>query len=175
MSPPDFNVTQLDGYLKATLPGLEGVPRLERISGGQSNPTFFVTYDNRALVLRKQPPGPLLPSAHAIDREFRVMQALGGSGVPVPEVLHYGADAGVIGTPFYLISTIAPCPAFPPPSARRCMPPSPAHWPRCTTSILKPLDLAISVVRVGISDARSPAGQSNGARPARARTRIWSG
>ena len=103
MSRPDFDISRLDDYLKAALPGLEGTPRLERISGGQSNPTFFVTYDNRALVLRKQPPGPLLPSAHAIDREFRVMQALAGSGVPVPEVLHYGADAGVIGTPFYVM------------------------------------------------------------------------
>lgn len=106
MSPPEFDIARLDGYLKAALSGLEGTPRLERISGGQSNPTFFVTYDTRALVLRKQPPGPLLPSAHAIDREFRVMQALGGSGVPVPEVLHYAADAGVIGTPFYLMTRL---------------------------------------------------------------------
>lgn len=107
MSEPEFDTTRLDGYLKSALPGLEGTPHLERISGGQSNPTFFVTYDNRALVLRKQPPGPLLPSAHAIDREFRVMQALGGSGVPVPEVLHFCADAGVIGTPFYLMTRLA--------------------------------------------------------------------
>lgn len=106
MSAAEVDPARLDDWLKAALPGLAGAPRLERISGGQSNPTFFVSYDNRALVLRKQPAGPLLPSAHAIDREFRVLRALGATPVPVPEALAYCDDAGVIGTPFYLMTRL---------------------------------------------------------------------
>lgn len=106
MSAPDFDITRLDRALKAALPGLFGAPRLEWISGGQSNPTYFVTYPNRRLVLRKQPPGPLLPSAHAIDREFRVLKALRATPVPVPDALHYCADADVIGTPFYIMERL---------------------------------------------------------------------
>lgn len=106
MSAPDVDITRLDRALKAALPGLTGVPRLERIAGGQSNPTYFVTYANRRLVLRKQPPGPLLPSAHAIDREFRVLKALRATPVPVPNALFFCADASVIGTPFYIMERL---------------------------------------------------------------------
>ena len=80
--------------------------RIDRIAGGQSNPTFFVTYDNRRLVLRKQPPGPLLPSAHAIDREHRVIAALRGTPVPVPEALLFCDDRSVVGTPFYVMQRL---------------------------------------------------------------------
>jgi aminoglycoside phosphotransferase (APT) family kinase protein len=106
MSAPDFDASRLDACLKSVLPGLSGTPEIARIAGGQSNPTFFVTYPTRALVLRKQPPGPLLPSAHAIDREFRVLSALRATPVPVPEALHYCADASIIGTPFYLMARL---------------------------------------------------------------------
>lgn len=105
-SAPEFDVVRLDTYLKSVLPGLTGAPALERISGGQSNPTFFITYPERALVLRKKPPGPLLPSAHAIDREFRVIAALKETGVAVPEALHYCADERIVGTPFYLMTRL---------------------------------------------------------------------
>ncbi|MET0543540.1 MAG: phosphotransferase family protein [Variovorax sp.] len=98
---------RLDTALRARLPGLEGPIRIERIAGGQSNPTFFVSYDNRRMVLRKQPDGALLPSAHAIDREFRVMQALADTGVPVPGMLAWCDDASVIGTPFYVMERVA--------------------------------------------------------------------
>lgn len=103
---PDFDVARLDTYLKSVLPDPAGTPVLTRISGGQSNPTFFVTYQDRALVLRKKPPGPLLPSAHAIDREFRVIAALKDTGVAVPEALHYCTDESIIGTPFYLMTKL---------------------------------------------------------------------
>lgn len=79
---------------------------IERIQGGQSNPTFFVNYDNSRLVVRKQPAGTLLPSAHAVDREFRVMAALAGSGVPVPEVLFLEPGSDAIGTPFYVMKRL---------------------------------------------------------------------
>lgn len=78
--------------------------RLQRIGGGQSNPTFFVTFARGPqLVLRKQPPGELLKSAHAVDREYRILRALRATDVPVPELLLFCEDRSVIGTPFYLM------------------------------------------------------------------------
>jgi len=78
----------------------------ERVLGGQSNPTWFVDAGARRLVLRMQPPGDLLPSAHALDRESRVMRALEGSGVAVPHVLTYSGDRSVVGTTFYIMERI---------------------------------------------------------------------
>ena len=74
------------------------------LAGGQSNPTYLLSSENRRFVLRKQPDGPLLKSAHAIDREYRVISALQGSAVPVPEPLAWCDDTSVVGTPFYLMS-----------------------------------------------------------------------
>ncbi len=73
------------------------------LTGGQSNPTFLLASGKQRVVLRKKPPGYLLPSAHAVDREFRVMQALQGSEVPVPKMLAFSDDASIVGTPFYLM------------------------------------------------------------------------
>lgn len=76
---------------------------LTRISGGQSNPTYFVDLGRQRLVLRKKPAGDILPSAHAIDREYRVIAALSASDVPVPHAVLYCDDVSVIGTPFYVM------------------------------------------------------------------------
>jgi aminoglycoside phosphotransferase (APT) family kinase protein len=73
------------------------------LTGGQSNPTYRLDIGTQQLVLRKKPMGDLLPSAHAVDREFRVMQALQGSGVPVPETLVYSDDLSILGTAFYVM------------------------------------------------------------------------
>ena len=73
------------------------------LSGGQSNPTFRLECGARSMVLRKKPAGPLLPSAHAIDREYRVMKALQDTDVPVPRMLAYCEDDSLLGTPFYLM------------------------------------------------------------------------
>jgi len=73
---------------------------LKALTGGQSNPTFLVSAGERRMVMRKKPDGPLLASAHAIDREYRVMDALRDTGVPVPRMLGYCADADVLGTEF---------------------------------------------------------------------------
>lgn len=105
MTDPDFDLGRLDAFLRPRL-DLSGPMALEPIRGGQSNPTFFLTTDNRRLVLRKQPAGVVLPSAHAVDREYRVMAALAGSGVPVPAVLLYHGAREVIGTPFYVMERI---------------------------------------------------------------------
>ena len=104
---PEFDPARVDAFLRAAIPGLAGAMRLERISGGQSNPTFFVSYDNRQLVLRKQPPGEILPSAHAVDREARIQQALAATAVPVPPILLFHAERDVVGTPFYVMERVA--------------------------------------------------------------------
>jgi aminoglycoside phosphotransferase (APT) family kinase protein len=96
----------LEDFLVGALPGLRGPMRLERIAGGQSNPTFFVTFANRRLVLRKRPDGPLLPSAHAVDREYRVLKALAGTNVPVPPVVLFHGEDDIVGTPFYVMERL---------------------------------------------------------------------
>ena len=106
MGAPDFDPARLQGYLKARLPGLEGAMSVEAIGGGQSNPTFFLRFRSGDVVLRKQPSGELLPSAHAVDREYRVQKALGASGVPVPRMLHSCEDRAVIGTLFYVMEAL---------------------------------------------------------------------
>lgn len=103
---PDIDQQTLDAYLKRRFRGLTGAPSLTRISGGQSNPTYFVDYPERNFVLRKQPPGKLLPGAHAVDREYRIMRALRDSPVPVPEMLRFEDDAAILGTPFYLMEKL---------------------------------------------------------------------
>lgn len=99
----DFSPEALDGYLKGRLPALGDLVDITRFVGGQSNPTFRLTGTAGAAVLRKQPAGEILPSAHAVDREFRVMSALAGTDVPVPPMLHFCDDPSVIGTPFYVM------------------------------------------------------------------------
>ena len=104
--PAEFAPDRLDSYLRESLSGLSGPMRLERIAGGQSNPTYFVSYPEHRLVLRKQPPGKLLPSAHAIDREFRVITALAATDVPVPRAVLFCDDPAVIGSPFYVMERL---------------------------------------------------------------------
>jgi len=93
----------LAAWMESNVDGFSGPLRVSQFAGGQSNPTFLLTADGAEFVLRKQPPGKLLPSAHAIDREYRVIGALADSGVPVPRLRGYCAEAALIGTPFYLM------------------------------------------------------------------------
>ena len=103
MSAIPFSIEPLAVYLRAQ--GLAGSDAVQVVplSGGQSNPTFRVTVGQNAYVLRKKPAGVLAPSAHAIDREYRVMKALQGTDVPVPRMLAYCEDESIVGTPFYLM------------------------------------------------------------------------
>lgn len=80
-----------------------GTAVVRQFKGGQSNPTYWVGMNDAALVVRKKPPGDLLPSAHAVEREYRIMKALAGTGVPVPDALALCEDASVIGTPFFVM------------------------------------------------------------------------
>jgi aminoglycoside phosphotransferase (APT) family kinase protein len=92
-------------WLGHRLPG-DGPPVLRRIGGGQSNPTWFVDWGQARLVLRKKPEGPILPGAHAVEWEFRVLRALEGSEVPVPRALWLEEDASILGTPFYVMERL---------------------------------------------------------------------
>jgi aminoglycoside phosphotransferase (APT) family kinase protein len=80
--------------------------RLEPVGGGQSNPTFFVDHGSRRMVLRKKPAGQILPGAHAIDREYRVLKALEDTTVPVPKALLFNGNSEIVGTPFYLMDRV---------------------------------------------------------------------
>src|ERR1700752_3313068 len=97
-SGPDFDPAAPRAYRAERLALGVGEMRLERIGGGQSNPTYFLSFDNRRLVLRKQPNGELLPGAHDVARECRAMTALAGSPAPVPAVVLLETDRSVIGT-----------------------------------------------------------------------------
>ena len=104
MSQVDTLDTQkLAAYLEQHIDGFKGPIEADKFEGGQSNPTFKITTPSGAYVLRRQPPGKLLKSAHAVDREFRVMAALKDTDVPVPQVLHLCEDRDVIGSMFYVM------------------------------------------------------------------------
>jgi aminoglycoside phosphotransferase (APT) family kinase protein len=103
-----FDQAALERYLCTRIEGFQGPLTVEQFRGGQSNPTFLLTTDAGArYVLRKKPAGVLLPSAHAVDREFRVISALDGSAVPVARPLCLCTDESVIGTMFYVMSYAA--------------------------------------------------------------------
>src|SRR5699024_3241726 len=95
-------LARLSAHLAEALPGLGPLDEARRFSGGQSDPTWLVEAGPRRLVQRQIPRGLRLPLAHAIAREFRLLQALEGTPVPVPRALHYCAVAGVIGAEFYI-------------------------------------------------------------------------
>lgn len=94
----------LEGYLASHLPGFRGPLQGKKFSGGQSNPTYLLTAASGQYVLRRKPDGVLLPSAHAVDREHRVISALRDSPVPVPDALLLCGDEQVLGSMFYVMS-----------------------------------------------------------------------
>lgn len=101
-----FDEASLWRYLDGRLDGFERPARLQQFQGGQSNPTFLISTPARRFVLRKKPPGQLLPSAHLVEREFRVLRALQAQDVPVPRVHLLCEDAAVIGTAFYVMDHV---------------------------------------------------------------------
>jgi aminoglycoside phosphotransferase (APT) family kinase protein len=103
MSAQDLDTSKLGDYLAAHIPGFEGPVTAEKFAGGQSNPTFKLTAGGRHYVLRRKPPGELLKSAHAVDREFRVISALQGTEVPVPRTYVLCEDEDVIGSMFFVM------------------------------------------------------------------------
>jgi len=111
----DAALARLEAWLGANVPGCRfSAPQTavaRQFKGGQSNPTYWVGVEGPEgaveLVLRKKPPGDLLPSAHAVEREYRIIRALGEAGVPVPKALGLCEDASVLGTPFFVMSFVA--------------------------------------------------------------------
>lgn len=104
MTTHTLDLSALNRYLHSACPQLGEVTHAEKFSGGQSNPTFKLTASSGVYVLRRQPPGKLLKSAHAVDREYRVINALQHTDVPVPKVYHLCEDTEVIGSMFYIMS-----------------------------------------------------------------------
>jgi aminoglycoside phosphotransferase (APT) family kinase protein len=104
MAIEQLNLSVVGPYLESHVEGFEGLKNAEKFAGGQSNPTFLLTASSGQYVLRKQPPGQLLKSAHAIDREYRVIKALADSDVPVARAYHLCTDRDLIGGMFYLMS-----------------------------------------------------------------------
>ena len=101
-----IDVASLERYLAPNVAGFGGPLTVRQFKGGQSNPTYLLETPQRRYVLRRKPPGKLLPSAHAVDREYRVIHALHAQGFPVAEPLVDCADDSVAGTPFYVMDFV---------------------------------------------------------------------
>lgn len=102
----EFDEKALAVFMESNVEGFAGPLSVRQFDGGQSNPTFMLQSANQSYVLRKQPPGELLPSAHQVDREYRVMHALYDTAVPVPKMYALCEDTAVIGTKFYIMEAI---------------------------------------------------------------------
>src|ERR1700730_14115017 len=105
-APLAIDVARLQTFLASRLPDFDGSLAVHQFKGGQSNPTYLLEVAGRRYVLRRKPPGKLLPSAHAVDREFRVISALHAQRFPVAEPVLYCEDAAIAGTPFYVMKFV---------------------------------------------------------------------
>jgi aminoglycoside phosphotransferase (APT) family kinase protein len=105
-APLRIDPARLEAYLKREVTGFAGPLTVRQFKGGQSNPTYLLDTPKRRYVLRRKPPGKLLPSAHAVDREFKVISALHAQGFPVAEPVIYCADESVAGTAFYVMGFV---------------------------------------------------------------------
>ena len=101
-----LDTARLHAYLAQHIAGFAGRLTIKQFKGGQSNPTYLLETPQRRYVLRRKPPGKLLPSAHAVDREFRVISALHVQGFPVAEPLLYCEDENIAGTAFYVMGFV---------------------------------------------------------------------
>ena len=101
-----FNEADLAAWMSDHVEGFAGPLEVRQFKGGQSNPTYELTTPGQKYVMRRKPPGKLLPSAHAVDREYRVISALHPTGFPVPRPYGLCEDEGVIGTMFYIMDKV---------------------------------------------------------------------
>ncbi|MES2032958.1 MAG: phosphotransferase [Pseudomonadota bacterium] len=97
---------KLEAWLKANVEGFQGPLEVRQFKGGQSNPTYQLVTPKKRYVLRRKPPGKLLPSAHAVDREYKVISALGKTGFPVAHAYALCTDEDVLGTMFYVMDNV---------------------------------------------------------------------
>ena len=98
-----FDLKVLNSYLQEHCPEIDEIIEYKQFKGGQSNPSYLLKSISKSYVLRRKPPGKLLKSAHAVDREYRVLTALMNTEVPTPSTYHLCEDDNVIGTAFYLM------------------------------------------------------------------------
>jgi aminoglycoside phosphotransferase (APT) family kinase protein len=101
-----FDTQRLERYMREHVEGFRGQLSVEQFKGGQSNPTFLLVASGQRYVLRRKPPGKLLPSAHAVDREYRVITALRAAGIPVARSFALCEDESIIGTAFYIMDYV---------------------------------------------------------------------
>ncbi len=101
-----FDQARLDGWMRSNVEGYRGPLEVRQFKGGQSNPTYQLRTPQRSYVMRRKPPGKLLPSAHAVDREYRVITALYPTGFPAPRTYGLCVDEDVIGTAFYVMDMV---------------------------------------------------------------------
>lgn len=101
-----FDEASLERYMREHVEGFAGPLQVEQFKGGQSNPTYRLSAASGRYVLRRKPPGKLLPSAHAVDREYRVITAVRKAGIPVARTYALCEDESVIGTPFYIMECV---------------------------------------------------------------------
>src|SRR6185503_18730624 len=101
-----FDEKKLEAYLAERIPDFQTPMEVRQFKGGQSNPTYQIVTPNRKYVMRRKPPGKLLPSAHAVDREFKVISALHPTGFPVAKPYLLCEDETVIGTMFYVMDCV---------------------------------------------------------------------
>lgn len=101
-----FDVGRLARFMREQVPGYGGELQVAQFKGGQSNPTFRLSAGGKHYVMRRKPRGVLLPSAHAVEREFRVISALAASDVPVPRAYALCEDPATIGTTFYIMDCV---------------------------------------------------------------------
>ena len=98
-----FDEAALSAYLRGKLDGATAPMTVNQFHGGQSNPTFVISFGGEEYVLRKKPPGDLLPSAHAVEREYRIQKALAATDLPLAKMYLLCEDDNIIGTPFYIM------------------------------------------------------------------------
>lgn len=101
-----FDEAALDAYMRENVEDYAGPLTVKKFKGGQSNPTYLLTTPAKKYVLRRKPPGKLLPSAHAVDREYKVMTALGRENFPVPKTYALCEDESVVGTAFFIMDFV---------------------------------------------------------------------
>lgn len=102
----EIDVHRLQAFMEENVAGFAGTLDVREFRGGQSNPTYSLTAGGKRYVMRRKPPGPILKSAHAVDREYKVLTALAGTGVPVPRTYALCTDESVIGTWFYIMDHV---------------------------------------------------------------------
>lgn len=101
-----FDLSKLENYMRENIEGFKGKIAVRQFIHGQSNPTFIISDSNKKYILRKKPPGKLLPSAHAIERECRIISALQHTGVPLPRIYSLCEDDKIIGTSFFIMEHV---------------------------------------------------------------------